>query len=84
MNDGKEPVIQDHTGRASQHLVLSPNVGTDFTFPSNSKTSVARVGRVKRKMIQSEFGEVGRSHIISCFEEFGFLFQVPWEAIGGF
>lgn len=30
---------------------------------------------MRRKVIQSEFGEVGRSHVTSCFEEFRFYFK---------
>lgn len=61
-----------------------PKVGVDLVFLRDRKSIVAEAERVRRKVIQNEFGEVGRSHIISCFQESGFYFQFKGKLLEGF
>lgn len=69
-------------GKVSQGK--GPKLETDFVFPRERKTSVAGVVRVRKNMIENEFEEVGGSHNISCFEEFGFYFQYNRKLLEGF
>lgn len=59
-------------------------VETDFVLSRDRKTHVAGVERGGRNGIENEFEAVGGSHIISCFEEFGFYFKYNGKLVEGF